>query len=109
MKKVLSPSNSKKFGAYMRRVREERNLSLREAAQYSNVPWSTIAYIERGEWKCPKVSILVKLQGVYGLDDLEIYPHVHCIPPHLFEDVASNPTLWREIKEFVYNKKFSEV
>jgi len=56
-----------KFGSYLRNLRVEQRLSLREVEQRASVSSSYIAQIERGLRKPPGVDILKKLAPVYDV------------------------------------------
>jgi len=55
------------FGEYLRTLRVEKRLSLREAAQVAGVSNSYIGLIERGERPIPGAEILKKLAPVYDV------------------------------------------
>ncbi|MFQ6122131.1 MAG: helix-turn-helix domain-containing protein [Dehalococcoidales bacterium] len=56
-----------KFGAYLRSLRTEQRLSLRDVEQRAGVSSSYIAQIERGLRKPPGADILKKLAPVYNV------------------------------------------
>ena len=55
------------FGEYLRTLRVEKKLSLREAAQVAGVSNSYIGLIERGQRPIPGADILKKLAPVYDV------------------------------------------
>ncbi len=56
-----------KFGQYLRRLRLEQKLSLREVAQQAGISNSYIALIEKGLRKSPGAEILKKLAPIYDV------------------------------------------
>jgi len=55
------------FGEYIRTLREEQRLSLREVEKLSGVSNSYLGLIERGQRPIPQVDILKKLAPVYDV------------------------------------------
>ena len=55
------------FGEYLRTLREEQRLSLREVEQLSGVSNSYLGLIERGQRPIPQADILKKLAPVYDV------------------------------------------
>jgi transcriptional regulator with XRE-family HTH domain len=55
------------FGAYLRRLRQEQKLTLREVEKMAGVSNSYLALIERGLRKPPGADVLKKLAPVYNV------------------------------------------
>lgn len=55
------------FGAYIKRLREERQLSLREVEKAVGISNSYLYQIERGERNPPKPEILKKMAALYNV------------------------------------------
>ena len=59
----------------LKRLREERGLSLREVGQRLGKNHTTIAHIEGGRMDVPKGERLTDLLRVYGIDDYRSFYH----------------------------------
>ena len=57
----------------LKRLREERGLSLREVGQQLGKSHATIAHIEGGRMDVPKGSRLTELLAVYGIDNYRAF------------------------------------
>lgn len=56
----------------LRRIREQKALSLRQLEQLSGVDYSTISKIETGESRSPKLETIVRLAQALGVDLSEL-------------------------------------
>lgn len=70
-KKVIMTNEAR----VLKRLREERGLSLREVGQRLGKNHSTIAHIEVGRMDVPKNERLMELLAVYGIDDYRSFYH----------------------------------
>lgn len=59
----------------LKRLREERGLSLREAAKRLGKNHATIAHIEGGRMDVPTGDRLMELLTIYGIDDYRSFYH----------------------------------
>lgn len=55
------------FGEYLRNLREQRKLSLRDVAAKTGMSYSYLTQIEHGRRKAPGAELLKKLAPVYGV------------------------------------------
>mgnify|MGYP004442209453 FL=1 len=81
----------KKLGVFLKRLRAERKLSLRDVGEKADMNFTYLSHLEthnRDKAKLPSVEILNKLFAVYKLDEkeriefLEIY--FHLIMPEIY-------------------------
>lgn len=56
----------------LRRIREQKALSLRQLEQLSGVDYSTISKIETGESRSPKLETIVRLAQALGVNLSEL-------------------------------------
>ncbi|MFH0703205.1 MAG: helix-turn-helix transcriptional regulator [bacterium] len=59
--------NNKFFGEYIKKLRENRGLSLREVEKKVGVSYAYISQVEKGERNIPSLKILEKLAEAYGV------------------------------------------
>lgn len=64
--------NKEEFGKYLRRVRNERKLTIRQLDTYSGVSHSYISQVERGNRGIPSPEILQRLSKPLGVDYEEL-------------------------------------
>lgn len=58
----------KKFGEFMRKLREDRKLTLRQVEERAKISNAYISQIERGDRGVPNFKTLTKLAEAYGVD-----------------------------------------
>lgn len=58
---------SKKFGDYLRELRESRGLTLREVEKIARVSNAYLSQIERDKRSIPNLKILMRLADAYGV------------------------------------------
>lgn len=56
----------------LRRIREQKALSLRQLEQLSGVDYSTISKLETGESRSPRLETIVRLAQALGVDLSEL-------------------------------------
>jgi transcriptional regulator with XRE-family HTH domain len=56
------------FGDFLRKVRKERKMSLREVERKVKISNAYLSQLERGDRSIPTINILTRLASVYGLD-----------------------------------------
>lgn len=66
-------NENNKLGAYLKEVRNNRGLSLRDVASQIDISASYINRIEKGERKQISTSMLAKLSDYYKIPVLELY------------------------------------
>lgn len=79
----MSPTNARKLGAFIKRHRATRGLSLEAVAQEVGVPRSTIFRMERGEVDSPDPEKLQRLARALDVDFEELFTlagHVAPVP-----------------------------
>ena len=59
--------NNNDFGKYIKTLREEKNLSLRQVEIKTGVSNSYLSYLERGLREIPTAEVLKKLSGAYNV------------------------------------------
>lgn len=64
--------NNVEFGIYLRKMREERKMTVRQLNTYSGVSHSYISQLERGNRGIPSPDILKKLSKPLGIDYEEL-------------------------------------
>lgn len=64
--------NNKELGLYLKGIREERQLSLRQVGSQSSISYSHLSMIENGTRK-PTALTLKELAKVYNVDYIELY------------------------------------
>lgn len=57
----------KKFGDYLRKLREDRELTLRDVEREAKVSNAYLSQVERGERGIPNFKVLSKLAKTYGV------------------------------------------
>ena len=63
---------NKELGLYLKKIREERELSLRQVGSQSSMSYSHLSMIENGTRK-PTALTLKELAKVYKIDYIELY------------------------------------
>ena len=61
----MNDTEKKEFGEYIKRLREERGLSLREVEKQVGISNSYLYQIERGDRNPPKLEVMQKLATMY--------------------------------------------
>jgi transcriptional regulator with XRE-family HTH domain len=56
------------FGYFLRKVRKERKMSLREVERKAKISNAYLSQLERGARTIPTISFLARLASVYGID-----------------------------------------
>lgn len=56
------------FGDFLRKVRKERKMSLREVERKVKISNAYLSQLERGDRSIPTINLLTRLASVYGLD-----------------------------------------
>ena len=72
MKDALTQS----FGKYLKELRKERGLTLREVESKSKISNAYLSQIERGKRGIPTVKVLSKLANVYGVHMADLLEEV---------------------------------
>lgn len=85
---------TKELGLYLKKIREDRNLSLRQVDYKSDVSYSHLSMIENGVRK-PTALTLKELARVYNIDYIDLYEKAGYI------DLAEN----EKLKDFVSDNK----
>jgi len=62
----------KKFGEFLRNLRESRHLTLREVEERASVSNAYLSQIERGERGIPTLKVLKRLGEAYGVSVTEL-------------------------------------
>lgn len=57
----------KKFGEYLKQLREDRNMTLREVEDKAKISNAYLSQVENGQRGVPTMKILSKLARVYGV------------------------------------------
>jgi len=97
--------NNEGFGEYMRRLREEKNMTLRKLQDLSGVSAAYITYIENGRRRAPSPQVLRKLASPLGVSLADLMLKVgHVDYDHLFNE-ESNP----EENEIYSNSFYAQV
>lgn len=71
---IRREQNEKKLGVFLKRLRAERKLSLRDVGEKADMNFTYLSHLEthnRDKAKLPSVEILNKLFAVYKLDEKE--------------------------------------
>jgi transcriptional regulator with XRE-family HTH domain len=63
---------SKQFGEYLRKLRKQRNLSLREVEKKAGISNAYLSQIERGERGAPSIEIMNRLAETYGVPVVDL-------------------------------------
>lgn len=119
---------NKELGMYLKNIREERKLSLRQVGTQSSMSYSHLSMIENGTRK-PTALTLKELAKVYNIDYIDLYEKAGYIDLAESEKLSTSTTDFRyaeyngintdglteedieEIKrfvEFVKNKKMND-
>lgn len=88
----MSPTNAKKLGAFIKRHRQARGLSLEAVAREVKVPRSTILRMERGEFGSPDPEKLQRLARALDVDFEELFT----LAGHVAPEPALEPYLRRK-------------
>lgn len=95
-----------RFGEYIKEVRTEKNISVREAGDRLGVSGNFISQLERGVKKASD-EMVKKIAVVYELDEDILYRKLGRIPISVLEELKSNPSLQRAMS-LVKTKNISE-
>lgn len=55
------------FGEYLKQLREDRKMTLRDVEEKAHISNAYLSQVERGERSTPTMKILIKLAEVYGV------------------------------------------
>lgn len=81
------------FGSYLRRKREEQELTLAELAEKLGISVAYLSRIERDRENAPKDELIQKICKALGLDCDEAYAEARRLPPdlrnHAYEVIAA--------------------
>jgi HTH-type transcriptional regulator, competence development regulator len=98
-------SGKEKFGAFIRREREAKGLSLRDMAKKIKVSPTFLSKVETEDWK-PGEEKLRKIAEVIGCDPVDLLARAGRVPTELSEIIKQSPhrhqmtTLLRTTKAF---------
>ena len=87
-----------KFGAFIRRVREAKEIGLREMAKKIGVSPTYLSKVERDEFSPPAEDKVRKIAGVLGLDADELLALAGRVATDLTEIIRERP---REMADFL--------
>jgi transcriptional regulator with XRE-family HTH domain len=100
----MNEADRQAFGAFLRRIREEAQLSLREAEKRLGISNSYLYQIEKGERGAPKLEVLRKMAIEYNVPYESILAAAHLDDP--VESRAFNEHLEDELERaFEYVRK----
>lgn len=86
----MNDQEKQEFGAFLRRIREEARLSLREAEKQIGISNSYLYQIERGERGAPKLEVLRKMAVAYKVPYESILSAAQLDDPAGREDFFDN-------------------
>ena len=87
------------FGTYIRRKREERDITLTEFARRIDISPAYWSRIEREMEKPPKDELILKAAEVLGLKPDEAFIEASRFPPDMKRDVAGAVHAYRTMKK----------
>lgn len=76
------------FGEYLRLLRIDRGMSLRQVEKITKISNSYLSQIERGERNIPNFSILKRLAEAYGVKVTDFFEHVEGQTGNIMPDVS---------------------
>lgn len=98
-----------KCGERLRSYRQEKNLSLRTAAESVDVTYSYLARIERGEVDYPSADLLIRLADLYDVDAERLMVQCGVLPPWLVCLLQHNEWTVDLIKYLRTHDEFPEI
>jgi len=94
------------FGRYIKKMREDARLSLREAEAIIGISNSYLYQIERGERNPPKLEVLRKMAGAYGISLSALMAAAHIQEPQEHEQFYNEDELERAFEFVRKDKRF---
>ena len=94
------------FGRYIKKMREDARLSLREAEAIIGISNSYLYQIERGERNPPKLEVLRKMAGAYGISLSALMAAAHIQEPEEHEQFYNEDELERAFEFVRKDKRF---
>ncbi len=82
-------------GTYLKKLREERGITLRTFSADTGIPHPSLSAMERGKYAVPE-EIIEKIATYLKIDPAILYVGHHVLPPHAREAANKNP---KEINE----------
>ncbi len=98
----MTSGKSIKFGAYVRREREDRGFGLREMAKKVGVSPTYMSKVERDEFKPPAEDKIRKIADILGIDVDELLALAEKVSSDLSEIIREHP---RELAKFLRTSK----
>jgi len=80
---------SETFGMILRKRREALGLTVRQVSNASNVPHTTVARIERGEFSAPRPDKLARVAAALELSPVELFAQAGYFSPDALPDFAT--------------------
>lgn len=91
----------KEFGAYLKRLRLEKKLSLRQVEKAVGISNSYLYQIERGERNAPKLEILQKMAATYEVSFASLMAAAHLQEPEQEDEFYKNNKVVENAFDFV--------
>lgn len=103
----MNEQERKEFGAYLRRLRDEAGLSLREAENRIGISNSYLYQIERGERGAPKPEVLRKMAAAYSVTLQSLMAAAHLQEPEEEKQFFDEDELDRAFEYVRKDKRFN--
>jgi transcriptional regulator with XRE-family HTH domain len=85
----MNSKEAKRFGMILRKRREALGLTVRQVSNASNVPHTTVARIERGEFSAPRPDKLARVAAALELSPVELFAQAGYFSPDALPDFAT--------------------
>lgn len=102
---MTKPSNNLPIGVFFRRKREDKGLLVRQVAAVIEVDQAIISRIENGD-RLPTKEQLIKLAGLYGLDQKEVFSV--WLAEKMVKEYGDEPEVREAFKNANYMLRFRE-
>lgn len=86
---LMNSKEAKRFGMILRKRREALGLTVRQVSNASNVPHTTVARIERGEFSAPRPDKLARVAAALELSPVELFAQAGYFSPDALPDFAT--------------------
>jgi transcriptional regulator with XRE-family HTH domain len=106
----MDEKQAKKFGAYLRKARQELELSTHQLGEITDIPQPTIQRIETGEIKTPGADKLARIAEALDLDPAEVLQRAgQAVPTALLAPATYLRSKYRDLSDTRLNRLTREV
>lgn len=86
------------FGDYLRELRTQNNVSLRQLAKHLRVNFTYISKLENNKCTTPSEELIEKIANFFEVDSLELYLASGKIPKEITNKILNNKEIYTFLK-----------